>query len=699
MPAAVRDPLVGSLVDGRYEVVSRIAAGGMATVYLATDARLGRPVALKVMHPHLATDPVFVERFAREARSAARLSHPGIVAVYDQGSDGGTVYLAMEHVPGSTLRELLAHRGARPVGEALDLVAALSDALASAHAADLVHRDVKPENILMGLDGRLRVADFGLARAASASATTASVLIGTVAYLAPELLTSGRADARADVYAAGVVAFELLTGSLPFTGDVPAQVAFAHVAQDVPAPSSRQPHLPAEVDELLAWATARDPSLRPRDAGELADAVREVRQGLDPDVAVRAPDAPAVVSDGSTRAINRHEHVLALPIGEALEAEVERTGPLPTITGPTERIPRRPLPRPGGGRRDPEGRAGGAPPGGSRRQNTPTNPAASLIAPAARGARPSPAVGGGSGSVAAGGGARRRRPTALLAVLGAVAVVGAVLWAVLAGPLQRVDVPNVVGASESEATTTLASRDLGVSTSEQYSEDAPVGEVVATQPEAGSGVRPGSDVELVLSRGPRTVAVPDLTNTPLDDAREALEAVGLALGEITEGFSEDVADGDVLAQGTPRGEELRQGSTVDVTISQGRQPIDVPDVRGLSQGDAEQRLTEAGLSVGQVTRQRDPEVPRDAVIAADPSSGQRFRGDPVDLVVSDGPEQVAVPDLVGQQVDQARTSLADLGLGVQVENVLGGIFGTVRDQSVEPGSMVEVGSSVTLTVV
>ncbi|CAA9425815.1 MAG: Probable serine/threonine-protein kinase pknL, partial [uncultured Quadrisphaera sp.] len=229
MALRLKDQLVGQVVDGRYEVLSRIAAGGMATVYLAADARLGRQVALKVMHPHLAADEVFVDRFAREARSAARLSHPGVVGVYDQGAEGGTVYLAMEHVPGRTLRDVLTERGALTAGEALAVVTAMLDALASAHRSDLVHRDVKPENILVGLDGRLRVADFGLARAASASTTAASVLIGTVAYLAPELVTQGRADARADVYAVGVVLFELLTGSLPFTGDVPAQVAYAHV--------------------------------------------------------------------------------------------------------------------------------------------------------------------------------------------------------------------------------------------------------------------------------------------------------------------------------------------------------------------------------------------------------------------------------------------------------------------------------------
>ena len=656
--------MVGTVVEHRYRVVSKIASGGMATVYLATDTRLGRPVALKVMHPHLASDPVFVERFAREARSAARLSHPGIVAVYDQGSADGVVYLAMEHVPGTTLREMLAVRGALPVGRALDLLADLLDALACAHRADLVHRDVKPENILVGTDGRLRVADFGLARAASASTTAASVLIGTVAYLAPELVTAGRADARADVYAVGVLAFELLTGSLPFTGEVPAQVAFAHVADDVPAPSSRQHHLPGEVDELVAWATARDAEQRPRDAGELLAAVRAVRAGLDPVLAERAPAAPVSASDGSTVALERHEHVLALPIGEALEAEVERSGPLPRVSAPTVT---------------------------TRRHATPTAPAAALVHPTRAVPRP-------------GGRPPRqrtdRRARALLALaLAALVGAGALLWAVLAGPLERVAVPNVVTTTESQAERTLTARDLTSTQQEEYSERAAPGTVLSTSPEAGQRVRPGSVVTLVLSKGPRTEAVPDLSGQTVEAATETLKPLGLEIGQRTEAFSEDYPQGQIVEQGTPVGQQARRGAAVDVVVSKGREPITVPDVRDLSQDEAERRITDAGLVVGTVTRQRDPDVPKGSVVRTDPTAGNLFRGESVAITVSDGPPLVTVPDLKGEQVDDARGQLEGQGVKVEVDDILGGLFGTVRDQSVPPGTQVEVGSTVTLTVV
>ena len=256
MDVRVSDPLVGQVLDGRYLVRSRIARGGMATVYLALDQRLDREVAVKVMHPNLADDEDFLHRFTREARSAARLSHPGIVQVYDQGQHDGVAFLAMEHVPGRTLRDLMNERGTLTARESLDLLEPVLDALGAAHAAGLVHRDVKPENVLLGDDGRLKVADFGLARAVNSATTSQTgLLLGTVAYLAPEQVERGLADARSDVYAAGVMLYELLTGHPPYAGDTPLAVAYQHVHHDVPAPSVEVPDLPWQVDELVARTT------------------------------------------------------------------------------------------------------------------------------------------------------------------------------------------------------------------------------------------------------------------------------------------------------------------------------------------------------------------------------------------------------------------------------------------------------------
>ncbi len=277
------DPLLGRLLDGRYRILSRIARGGMATVYEATDLRLDRTVAVKVMHAGLGDDHDFAARFVREAHAAARLSHPNVVAVYDQGDDDGTVFLVMELIEGHTLRDTIAKESPMSPSRALALVEPVLSALASAHRAGLIHRDVKPENVLIADDGRIKVADFGLAKAVSADTqhtATQGVLIGTVSYLAPELVVEGRADARADVYAAGVLLYELLTGCKPHEGESPIQVAYKHVHHDVPPPSALVPELPAYVDALVARATARDRSLRPADAGVLLHQVHRVGSAL-----------------------------------------------------------------------------------------------------------------------------------------------------------------------------------------------------------------------------------------------------------------------------------------------------------------------------------------------------------------------------------------------------------------------------------
>ncbi|NKY41362.1 protein kinase domain-containing protein, partial [Cellulomonas septica] len=305
MGATVTDPLVGRLVDGRYEIVSRIARGGMATVYLAVDRRLDRDVALKVMHPHLAegtSGADFVARFRREARTAARLTHPGLVGVFDQGLDGETSYLTMEYVDGSNLRRRIAEQGALTVGETLRVTEAVLDALAAAHRVGLVHRDIKPENVLLASDDRVKLADFGLARAVTeVTSTTTGTVLGTVAYLAPELVVRGASDARTDVYACGILLYEMLVGAQPFTGETPIQVAFQHVNNDIPAPSDAVSWLPAEVDELVGALAARSPDDRPLDAAAALTLVRRTRASLDTETLARRADvAPSIALPAAT---------------------------------------------------------------------------------------------------------------------------------------------------------------------------------------------------------------------------------------------------------------------------------------------------------------------------------------------------------------------------------------------------------------
>ncbi len=310
MATTLSDPLIGQLVDGRYEVVRRIARGGMATVYLARDRRLERDVALKVMHPHLAegtSGADFVARFRREARAAARLAHHGLVGVFDQGVDGDTSYLTMEYVEGTNLRLRLGEQGALTVGEALQVSADVLDALTAAHHAGLVHRDIKPENVLIGLRGQVKVADFGLARAVTeVTSTTTGTILGTVAYLAPELVAHGISDTRTDVYAVGILLFEMLTGSQPFTGATPIQIAYQHVNSDVPAPSDRVDWLPLEIDELVGALAARDPAERPQDASAALEVLRRTRAVLDEATLERRADVLAIEGVPDEEGTGRH---------------------------------------------------------------------------------------------------------------------------------------------------------------------------------------------------------------------------------------------------------------------------------------------------------------------------------------------------------------------------------------------------------
>lgn len=274
------DPLIGRLVDGRYRVRARIARGGMATVYVATDLRLERRIALKVMHAHLSDDSAFQSRFIQEARAAARLADPHVVNVFDQGQDGELAYLVMEYLPGITLRELLREQKRLTIPQTITIMDAILAGLSAAHRAGIVHRDVKPENVLLAEDGRIKIGDFGLARATTANTATGQQLLGTIAYLAPELVTRGTADARSDIYALGIMLYEMLVGEQPYKGEQPMQIAFQHATESVPRPSVRNPAVPEQLDELVLWATEKSPDDRPDDAQQMLERLREIERDL-----------------------------------------------------------------------------------------------------------------------------------------------------------------------------------------------------------------------------------------------------------------------------------------------------------------------------------------------------------------------------------------------------------------------------------
>jgi eukaryotic-like serine/threonine-protein kinase len=643
------DALIGRTLDGRYRVVRRIADGGMATVYLGVDERLDREVALKVMRPHLVHDESFVSRFRREARSAASLSHPNVVAVHDQGEDDGTVFLAMEYVPGLTLREVLHEEGSLSPRAALDVLEPVLLALGEAHGKGLIHRDVKPENVILNDNGTVKVADFGLARAVSSQTVTSTsgLLLGTVAYLSPEQVERGIADARSDVYAAGLVLFEMLTGTKAFTGDTPIHVAYQHVHGGVPVPSQRMPGLPSALDELVAVATARDPDERPTDATAFLALVRRTRATLTAGALDARPAGAA-----ATAAASVPTSTAAYPVGSGATAAAGAAGP---------------------------GSGGVATRARSEHTTAMAVPSAPL-----------------EGVVVAGGGRRRRRWWP--AVLASALVAALTAWFFVVGPGAMATVPSVQGHAQPEAVAAVRTASLDPRVTEAFDEKVPKGTVVAVRPGPGTDVRRGTDVALVVSKGPERYAVPAVVGMTVAEATARIEGVRLEVGKVAEAFSEKVPDGQVISAKPGPGASLKKGTAVAMTVSKGRKPIKVPDLTGEGAQAAAARLGELGLEVDASQRENSDTVPSGRVITQSPRDGTVFRGDTVTLVVSKGPVLVAVPSVVGQQLEQARQTLEAAGFTVVVREALGGFFGTVRLQDPSGGTAPK-GSTITLTIV
>ncbi|WP_406860454.1 Stk1 family PASTA domain-containing Ser/Thr kinase [Streptomyces sp. HUAS MG47] len=635
MDTTLRDPLVGQQLDGRYRIDARIAVGGMATVYRALDTRLDRVLALKVMHPELAADATFVERFIREAKSAARLDHPNVVGVFDQGADGAYVYLAMEYVAGCTLRDVLRERGALQPRAALDVLEPVLAALGAAHRAGFVHRDMKPENVLIGDDGRVKVADFGLVRAIGSTTNTTGTVLGTVSYLAPEQIEHGTADTRADVYACGVVLYEMLTGGKPHTGDTPAQVLYRHLNTDVPAPSAAVPGLALELDELVASATARNPDVRPYDAVALLAHARRSRAALsDTQLDLVPPQAHATAEEPAD---DTQTTVIPRPHATSRLA----TPPLaPAAPEPTPAQPPAPRPVPG----------------------------AALL---------------------------RRGPLVVVLAVLLLLGVGSGVWYINSGQFTRV--PSVLGRTEAEATKRLDEAGLEVAATERAFSDAYArGTVMATDPSPGDRIRGNGSVRLTISRGPEIVRVPNVKGKPLAEAKKLLARDGLVPGVISRAFSDDVPQGAVIRTSPEPGTERRPDSAVALVVSRGV-PVDVPGVTGDAVADATTALKDAGLKVQVAPEQVHSPQAAGTVAAQSLAEGSRAaQGDTIVLTVSKGPRMVAVPDVTGKELDAARALLEGAGFQVKAEREFPFLGKTVKSQS--PTGTAPEGSTITLKI-
>ncbi|MEX0427458.1 Stk1 family PASTA domain-containing Ser/Thr kinase [Nocardioides sp. DS6] len=620
------DPMIGRVLDARYEITDRIARGGMASVYEAHDLRLDRTVAVKVMHPGMGDDEAFASRFVREARAAAKLSHPNVVAVYDQGEDDGAVFLAMELVRGHTLRDTIAREAPMRPARALSLLEPVLAALAAAHRAGLVHRDIKPENVLISeeTDGptRVKVADFGLARAVTAETqhTSTGVLIGTVSYIAPELVIEGRADARADVYSVGVLLFELLTGRKPHAGETPIQVAYKHVHDDVPPPSHEVPGIPPYVDALVARATARatarDRDLRPADAGVLLHQVRRVANAL----AAGLADDPELTAD------------LALPVHPA-EEETEAYDVADWVR---------------------------------ETDHEPTT--AMRTAPPTRAAAPPVTPGGPAGPPVPRRPRRRRTGLVLRLVLALVLVAALAVggWWLFEGRYTRT--PALVGLTKAAATTRLHHAGLEAKVATAYSDTVPKGQVISSDPDREGKVLDGGTVTITVSRGVEEYAVPKLAGRSLDDAEQALATIKLEVGGPRKRWSETVPEGSVIRTTPKAGTVLRPGHTVTLYVSKGRQPITIGDWEHRDAAKAKATLEKRGLKVD-LDYDYDDDVAKGDVVSQSPGAGTTLhRRDTVSLIVSKGPHLVVVPDVRGSGQGSATDELEKAGFKVEVDH-------------------------------
>lgn len=646
MNSSAQDPLIGRTIDHRYLIEARIARGGMAAVYRGLDYRLERPVAVKVMHQHLAEDEHFTKRFIQEARQAARLAHPNIVNVFDQGQDGPITFIVMEYLPGITLRELLRDFKTLTWEQTLDVTKAVLNGLEAAHTAGIVHRDLKPENILMADDGRIKIADFGLARAASHDTQTGQALLGTVAYLSPELVTGSPADVRSDFYALGILVFEMLTGRQPFTGDQAVTIAYQHANASVPAPTSVNPSVPEELDELVAWCTKRDPEERPADARALLERIKDLETRI----------AKRVAAEPATEAITQ-QHTKVMTPAPTLEDEM-----------PTEVLSREHDVFEG--------------------LETPdySEPEPAKVATRTERRKPGPWLW-------------------VVFIVAAIAALGAAIWLFAPRAPVIVAVEDVRGLTLDEARSQLETSGLLVdaSTDEVFDEDIPVGLVSGTTPETGTELEEGSPVTIVVSLGVESTALPALVGLTLDDATSRLGEARLVLGDVEYEYSETTEKGQVIELSSPDTDslapntELDPGLTINLLVSAGA----LPEVVSLSVEEAEALLSDAGL-IGVVGGDGEfsDTIAEGLVIDFVRPQGTVLRpGDTVTLTVSRGPELVTIPDLVGETIQYAVDQLTGLGLDVEVrseypESAWDESFARVTSLEPSDGQQVPIGSTV-----
>ena len=628
--------LTGELIDGRYQLLRQVANGGMASIYEALDTRLDRKVAVKIMHPHLAQDEAFVSRFIREAKAAAALSHPNIVAVQDQGwnqSGVPAVFLVMELIEGHTLREYLNERGRFDIKDAINYLTPILSALAAAHVLGIVHRDIKPENILISKDGRIKIADFGLARGeliGSTMTAESSVILGSVSYLSPEQVQRGIADSRSDVYAAGIVAYEMFTGEKPFNGDSPIQIAYMHVNEEISRLRSKRKEIPQALDDLIASATAKNPDDRPRTAGEFLEQLQKIQIEIDPKK-------------------NQLDLGLDLPVEPIREKARKKMKeePVKEETTPVKESTRE-----------------------IKRQEEKKKRASKRV--------------------------RRNRKVALILAI-AIGVGG---WWTLIGPGSRVVVPSTVGGTYDEAMNSFTPLGLtAVVVENRYDEEIPKGKIIQSIPEGGGKVDAGGSVKLIISKGPERYTIPAVKGLTPEAAQAVITKSPLTVGTITEVFNSDIPKGFVISSTPIAGTSVKRDATVDLIVSKGIEQVALASYLGKSGEQALNELTQAGFNVeaGYAFSETVPEL---AVISQNPAGGATAnKGGKVSILISKGPRYTYIPKtIITMEANAAKATLESLGLKVKVVSIGSAKKKVVKKVSPAVNTKVLRGSLVTITV-
>lgn len=630
--------LTGELIDNRYLLQRLIASGGMATIYAGIDTRLDRPVAVKIMHAHLANDEAFVSRFIKEAKATAALSHPNIVSIQDQGwNEGGppAVFLVMELVEGSTLRDFLNQQGAVSIEQMFQLMTPVISALAAAHKIGIIHRDIKPENILISKDGRVKVADFGLARNMAIGQTMtveSSVVLGSVSYLSPEQVQRGVADARSDIYAVGIVLFEMLTGGKPYEGETPIQIAYRHVNDRIPTLQSIKSDIPITISELVHAATAPNPDHRPKDAEELLNKFREIQAQIDPkkrQMSLELDLPPSMMKSVTKRG--------KVSVGSALEGLKEKTSQL---------ISTKPI----------------------------------------KVSKPEDSIGTKKRKVS-----KRVKRNRIIALL---LLIGLVFGGFRLLNIGKISVPSLVGMSQSEANKSLELLGLDLEIIEEvFSEDIPKGRIIASEPGGGGKISPDEKVGLILSKGQERILVPRLNGLTPDVASAQLSSLGLTVGEINEIFDMKIAAGYVIATEPKETMAVKRKTIVNLIVSKGVEQISLQSYVGKGGEQALSELTEMGFDVDAVYKFSDS-IFKGQVISQLPEKMESIgKGSKINLTISKGPEFVFVPNVLGKNKNDASLDLENLGLRVKIKG-----SGKVNNISPAIGAKVKQGAVITLTL-